>query len=227
MSARPQRAPVATPRGDSILPVWLKAAGRVALTPAVQLARALRLSPNAITAIGALVTAVAAGLVAWGALLGGAAVMVAGSLLDAVDGALARATGGSTRFGAFLDSTLDRAGEALVYVGVAVYFLRTSPDPTWPVVASLAALVGSFLVSYSRARAEGIGLDAEVGLAPRTERLVLVIIGLALAGLGWLPGLIGILWLIGALSTATVLQRIWHVRGLAEESGGRDPGEGE
>jgi len=214
MSASPQRARADVPRGDSILPAWVKEAVRALLVPAVRVARALHLSPNAITVGGVLITTAAAWLVASGALLAGAALMTAGSLLDAVDGALARATGGGTRFGAFLDSTLDRVGEAILYVGVAGYFLNSSSEPGLPVLAALAALVGSFMVSYSRARAEGIGLEAEVGLAPRTERLVLVIAGIALAGLGWGFALIGALWLIAALSAATVLQRIWHVRRL-------------
>jgi CDP-diacylglycerol--glycerol-3-phosphate 3-phosphatidyltransferase len=214
MSASPQRARAGMPRGDSLLPNWVKEGVRALLAPAVHIAQALHLTPNAITVIGLLATAGAAWLVGSGALLLGAAVLVAGSLLDAVDGALARATGGSTPFGAFLDSTLDRAGEAIVYIGVAAYFLNAE-QPTLPVLAALAALAGSFMVSYTRARAEGIGVQAEIGLAPRTERLVLVIVGVALAGLGWEIGLIGALWLIAVLSTATVVQRIWHVRRLA------------
>jgi CDP-diacylglycerol--glycerol-3-phosphate 3-phosphatidyltransferase len=85
-----------------------------------------------------------------------------------------------------------------------------------PVLALLVALAGSFLVSYSRARAEGIGLAATVGLAPRTERLVLVIVGVGLAGLGFTPILIGILVLVAVLTVLTVAQRIWHVWRLSQ-----------
>jgi CDP-diacylglycerol--glycerol-3-phosphate 3-phosphatidyltransferase len=203
-------------RGASVLPSWVKDAGRGILAPVVRLAIALHLTPNTITVIGLLMTVVAAVLVGSGWLLVGAAVLAAGSLLDAVDGALARAQGGGTAFGSFLDSTLDRASEAILYSGIAVWFLSTLPDPRWPVIAVMAALVGSFMVSYARARAEGIGLSASVGLAPRTERLVLVIAGVALAGLGLTPVLIGICVLVAALTVATVLQRIWHVWRLSQ-----------
>jgi CDP-diacylglycerol--glycerol-3-phosphate 3-phosphatidyltransferase len=84
------------------------------------------------------------------------------------------------------------------------------------VLAAVVALAGSFLVSYARARAEGIGLNASVGLAPRTERLVLAIAGIAVAGMGFTPVLIGVLTLIAALTVATVIQRIWHVWRLSQ-----------
>ena len=198
-------------RGDSVLPAWVKEAVRATLRPIVGLAMALHITPNTITVFGVLVTLVASGLVAAGWLLVGAAILTAGSLLDAVDGALARAQGGGTAFGGFLDSTLDRVGEAILYIGVTGWFLFTYEEPAWPVLLTLTALSGSFLVSYSRARAEGIGLSANVGLAPRTERLVLVIAGIAIAGLGFDLGLIGALAIIAVLTAATVMQRIWHV----------------
>jgi CDP-diacylglycerol--glycerol-3-phosphate 3-phosphatidyltransferase len=203
-------------KGASVLPSWVKDAGRGILSPVVRLAMALHLTPNTITVIGLLITVAAAILVGAGWLLLGAAVLTAGSLLDAVDGALARAQGGGTPFGSFLDSTLDRASEAILYTGIAVWFLTALPEPTWPVLAVLVALAGSFMVSYARARAEGIGLAASVGLAPRTERLVLVIVGVALAGLGFTPVLIGILVLVAALTVATVIQRIRHVWRLSQ-----------
>jgi CDP-diacylglycerol--glycerol-3-phosphate 3-phosphatidyltransferase len=203
-------------RGASVLPGWLKDAGRGLLAPVVRIALALHLTANTITVLGLLITLLASALVASGWLLLGAAILVAGSALDAVDGALARAQGGGTPFGSFLDSTLDRAGEAILYAGVLLWLLRTLPDPTWPVLATVVALAGSFLVSYARARAEGIGLSASVGLAPRTERLILAIAGIALAGMGFTPVLIGILVLIAALTVATVIQRIWHVWRLSQ-----------
>jgi CDP-diacylglycerol---glycerol-3-phosphate 3-phosphatidyltransferase len=210
MSASRQHAPDLRPSG-SVLPDRVKEGGRAVLAPVVRLAKALHLTPNSITVIGLGITVVASVLVASGWLLVGALILIAGSLLDAVDGALARATGGGTRFGAFLDSTLDRSGEAILYTGIGVWFLTTLPNPVWPVLAVMLAMAGSFLVSYSHARAEGIGLSASVGLAPRTERLVLAIAGVALAGLGFVEGLIGALVIIAALSVATVIQRIWHV----------------
>lgn len=198
-------------RGDSVLPAWVKEAVRATLRPVVGLAMALHITPNTITVFGVIVTLAASVLVAGGWLLLGAAILTAGSLLDAVDGALARAQGGGTAFGSFLDSTLDRVGEAILFIGVAGWFLFTYDEPAWLVLLTLVALAGSFLVSYSRARAEGIGLSASVGLAPRTERLVLVIAGIAVAGLGYDLGLIGALAIVAVLTMATVVQRIWHV----------------
>ena len=205
-------------RGASVLPGWVKDAARATLAPVVRLAIALHLTPNTITVIGLLITLAAAVLVASGQLLLGAAVLTAGSLLDAVDGALARATGGGTAFGSFLDSTLDRAGEAILYIGIGAWLVSSLADPTWPILALMVALAGSFVVSYAHARAQGIGLAADVGLAPRTERLVLVIAGVALAGLGFGAGLIGALVIIAALTVATVIQRIWHVWRLSQAS---------
>jgi CDP-diacylglycerol--glycerol-3-phosphate 3-phosphatidyltransferase len=194
-----------------VLPAWVKEGGRAVLAPVVRLAMALHLTPNTITVIGLLITLVASVLVASGWLILGAAILTAGSLLDAVDGALARATGGATPFGSFLDSTLDRAGEAILYTGIGVWLLRTQPDPVLPMLALMVALAGSFLVSYAHARAQGIGLTADIGLAPRTERLVLVIAGVALAGLGLIVGLYSILAILATLTVATVIQRIRHV----------------
>jgi CDP-diacylglycerol--glycerol-3-phosphate 3-phosphatidyltransferase len=203
-------------RGDSVLPKWVKEAGRAILAPIVRMAMALHLTPNTITVIGLLITLVASVLVANGMLLVGAAILTAGSLLDAVDGALARAQGGGTAFGSFLDSTLDRASEAILFIGIGAWLLANLADPTWPVLALMVALAGSFLVSYSHARAQGIGLAANVGLAPRTERLVLVIAGVALAGLGFTIGLIGAVVILAALTVVTVLQRIRHVWRLSQ-----------
>jgi CDP-diacylglycerol--glycerol-3-phosphate 3-phosphatidyltransferase len=194
-----------------VLPAWVKEGGRAILAPVVRLAMALHLTPNTITVIGLLITLGASALVASGWLILGAAILTAGSLLDAVDGALARATGGGTAFGSFLDSTLDRAGESILYTGIGVWLLRTQPDPVLPMLALMVALAGSFLVRYAHARAQGIGLAADVGLAPRTERLVLVIAGVALAGLGLVIGLYAILAILATLTVATVIQRIRHV----------------
>ena len=110
------------------------------------------------------------------------------------------------------------AAEAILYASLVVYFLRTDADPIGPVVLALAALCGSFMVSYTRARAEAIGVSASVGLAPRTERLVLIVAGIALAGLGIRIGLIGAIGIVAALAVATTIQRIWHVQREMTES---------
>jgi CDP-diacylglycerol--glycerol-3-phosphate 3-phosphatidyltransferase len=202
-------------RGDSLVSARAKEAARAVLAPVVRLAVALGLTPNGITLLGFAVVVVAAALIGTGNLLAGAVVLTAGSLLDAVDGALARATGVSSAFGGFLDSTLDRAAEAVLYGGIAAYFLQAAVDPAPPVLLAMLALAGSFMVSYTRARAEGIGLTASVGLAPRLERLVLIVGGIGLAGLGFEIGLIGALAVIAILSVATTAQRIWHVHRLS------------
>jgi CDP-diacylglycerol--glycerol-3-phosphate 3-phosphatidyltransferase len=205
-------------KGASVLPEWVKDVARATLAPVVRLAIALRLTPNTITVIALVITIVAAVLVANGQLLVGAAILTAGSLLDAVDGALARATDGGTPFGGFLDSTLDRAGEAILYIGIGAWLLAAIDEPALPMLALMVALAGSFLVSYAHARAQGIGFAANVGLAPRTERLVLVIAGVALAGLGLSAGLIAALVIVAALTVATVVQRILHVWRLSQAS---------
>ena len=210
MSASQPRARVDIAAGDSLLPRWIKDGVRALLTPIVSFALRHHVTANTITVVGFLFVAVAAVLVAQGALLAGAAVLIAGSLLDAVDGAIARASGGTTPFGGFLDSTLDRAAEGVLFIGIAVLYLR-GDDPVVPIVLALVALIGSFMVSYTRAKAEGLGYVASIGLAPRPERLVLVSAGLILTGIGFQPGLVAGLALIALLTTATVLQRIWHV----------------
>jgi CDP-diacylglycerol--glycerol-3-phosphate 3-phosphatidyltransferase len=205
------------PRGDALLSARIKEGGRALLAPVVRLAIRLHVTPNAVTVAGFLIVAAAAVLVALGQLVAGAALLVAGSLLDVVDGGLARATGGTTAFGSFLDSTLDRAAEAILYGALAAYYLRLAADPG-PVLLALVALAGSFMVSYTRAKAEGIGFTAAVGLAPRTERMVIIVAGITLAGIGVQIGLIGAMAAVAILSVATTIQRIWHVRRLAVAS---------
>jgi len=136
-----------------------------------------------------------------------AGIFVVGSLLDILDGALARAGGKSTPFGAFLDSTTDRVGEGAMLAAIALVFSRHGRE--WAVVLAVAAVVGSFLVSYTRAKAESIGLRGDVGLGSRAERVVVITAGLVFAPWGGLPWAIAFLcgtaWL-------TVVQRILHVR---------------
>ena len=136
-----------------------------------------------------------------------AAVFVIGSLLDILDGALARVGGKATPFGAFIDSTTDRVGEGAMLAAIALVFSRNGED--WAVVLAVAAVVGSFLVSYTRARAEALGLKGDVGLGSRAERVVLITAGLVFAPWGGLP------WAILALAVTawlTVFQRVLHVR---------------
>ncbi len=136
------------------------------------------LHPNVVTVAGLLLTAVAAWFLACGRWRAGGVILAVGGLLDAVDGALARASGKASPFGAFLDSTLDRVGEALVYFGLVVYYLRHGPDVG--VLLSYGVIVFSMLISYARARAEGLGVEGKGGLFTRFERLALLVVGLLL-----------------------------------------------
>jgi CDP-diacylglycerol---glycerol-3-phosphate 3-phosphatidyltransferase len=136
-----------------------------------------------------------------------AAIFVVGSLLDILDGALARVGGKATPFGAFFDSTTDRVGEGAMLAAIALVFSRSGQD--WAVVVAVAAVVGSFLVSYTRARAEALGLKGDVGLGSRAERVVLITAGLVFAPWG---GLTWAIVVLAATAWLTVVQRILHVR---------------
>ena len=138
--------------------------------------------------------------------LGGWLTILAGTL-DILDGGVARRGNGATLRGAFIDSIADRWAEFATFAGLAALFREG-----WMLFVVALAAFGSFMVSYTRARAEGIGLTASVGLAPRMERLVLIVVGIGLAGIGLGIALIGALAVIALLSVATTVQRIWHVR---------------
>lgn len=173
-------------------------ASRLTQAPARFLAG--KVSPNALTVLGFLISLVAAAVVARGFLvLGGVLVLLAG-LLDLLDGAVARKVGKATPFGAVLDSTLDRLSEAALLLGL-LFLLRGSAL----VYLIYALLVGSFLVSYIRARGEGLGLPSEAGLFTRGERIVVLALGL-ITGL-----LTPALALVTVLSWFTVGQRLWEV----------------
>jgi CDP-diacylglycerol---glycerol-3-phosphate 3-phosphatidyltransferase len=137
----------------------------------------------------------------------GASVFIVGSVLDILDGALARATGQGTPFGAFIDSTTDRIGEAAVLAAIGLVFMRDGKE--WALAVTFAAVAGSFLVSYTRARAEALGLRGDVGLSSRAERVVIISAGLILAPWGVLPWAIAVL---AASAWITVLQRALSVR---------------
>ncbi len=178
-----------------------------------------RVTPNVLTTLGVSFCLAAAVLVpfenrnAWLVYWLAAGIFVVGSLLDILDGALARAGGKSTPFGAFLDSTTDRVGEGAMLAAIALVFSQHGEG--WAVVVAFAAVLGSFLVSYTRAKAEALGLRGDVGLGSRAERVVMITAGLVFAPWGGLP------WAIVALcATAwlTVVQRILHVRTQLKQS---------
>ena len=180
-----------------------------------------RVTPNALTTAGVslcLAAAVLVGFESRNPILFywlGAGVFVVGSILDILDGALARAGGKTTPFGAFLDSTTDRVGEGAMLAAIALAFARDGKE--WAVVLAVAAVVGSFLVSYTRARAEALGLRGDVGLGSRAERVVVITAGLVFAPWG---GLQWAIVLLAATAWLTVLQRILHVRKQLIQHGG-------
>jgi CDP-diacylglycerol---glycerol-3-phosphate 3-phosphatidyltransferase len=172
-----------------------------------------RVTPNALTVSGVSLCLAAAVLVPFenrDALLFywlGAGIFVLGSILDILDGALARAGGKSSVFGAFLDSTTDRVGEGAMLAAIALVFARNGNDTA--VVFTIVGVAGSFLVPYVRAKAEALGLRGDVGLGSRAERVVVITAGLVLAPWGLLPWAI---YLLAATSWLTVVQRVLHVR---------------
>jgi CDP-diacylglycerol--glycerol-3-phosphate 3-phosphatidyltransferase len=196
----------------SIKTAYTSGARGIALRSMTGLART-RVTPNMLTAAGVTLCAAGAVLVYfeyrhellffWA----GAAAFAVGSVLDILDGALARAGGKQTPFGGFLDSTLDRVGEGLILGAVGLVFMREDNEIALALV--LAALAGSFLVPYARAKAEGMGIKGDVGLGSRAERVVVISAGLVLAPWGVLPWAIGVL---AATAWLTVVQRILHVR---------------
>jgi phosphatidylglycerophosphate synthase len=184
----------------------------IASRSVVGLART-RITPNALTTSGVLLCGTASLIV----LLEGrneilfywlaAVVFVIGSLLDILDGALARAGGKTTPFGAFIDSTTDRVSEGFMLGSIALVFHRHGNEVA--LAFAFAAVVGSFLVSYTRARAEALGLKGDVGIGSRAERVVVITAGLVLAPWGVLPWAI---YLLAATAWFTVGQRVWSVR---------------
>ena len=168
---------------------------------------------NSLTALGIALSAVAAWRIADGAFLAGGLILAAGGVLDFCDGAVARARGTASRYGAFLDSVTDRVSDALVFSAFAWYFFRggpggsgVSPDGNELMAGvALAAYGGSQLTSYIRAKAESLGYDCKTGILERAERLILLCAGLIL-------GFVEImLWAVAALSIVTVVQRLVHV----------------
>jgi CDP-diacylglycerol--glycerol-3-phosphate 3-phosphatidyltransferase len=172
-----------------------------------------RVTPNALTTAGVSLCLAAAVIVYFEShdkflfYWVGALVFVVGSILDILDGALARAGGKTTPFGSFLDSTTDRVGEGAMLGAIALIFARHGNEVA--LAATIAAIAGSFLVSYTRAKAEALGLRGDVGLGSRAERVVAITAGLVLAPWGVLPWAI---YLLTATAWLTVLQRILFVR---------------
>lgn len=194
-------------------------------TPVATALGRLGLTPNALTLIGFVGTCAAAYAGAQQWWLAAGILVLAFGIFDLFDGTLARATGRVSRFGAFLDSTFDRAGEAIVYIGIAAGCIAAGFQ--LGAVLAASAMAAAFMVSYTRAKSESLGFTsgtgmAAIGLAPREVRLALLTIGLIVAGAiesGGDTALALTLSLITILATITSIQRILHVRAQAAREG--------
>lgn len=172
--------------------------------PVARVLLGVRVRPNQLTVLGLVCSALSAwAFVAGAPRLGGLILALAGAL-DILDGALARASGQVSPFGAFLDSVLDRYSDLLVLAGIILHFVRTGEPGS--AAAGLLALIGTVMVSYTRARAESLGVECRVGLMERGERLLILIVG-ALLGL-----LTAAVWVVALGANLTAIHRIVHVR---------------
>lgn len=171
--------------------------------PLTPLAKALPVNPNIITFIGMLITASSGFIIPFNLFLGGIFIL-AGGAFDLIDGIVARVNGRATKFGALLDSTLDRIADGFIFLGIVWYFFRINQDAA--MIIAILCMIASFLISYVRARAEGIGVSCNVGIIERPERLIFL-------AFGCLTGLIySILIVLTVLSWITVIQRILYAR---------------
>ena len=185
------------------------AASRYFELPLARLLARLHISANAITLAGLVLSGGTAYLLSQGWFLAGGLLLLLSSLTDTLDGAVARLTGTASASGAFLDSLVDRLSEAAVLLGLLVYYIQE--DNTGAIVAVYLALVFSYLVSYLRARAEGLGSTGTVGLVTRPERIVLLAVGLFLDDIVTRDTVVVALWAIVALSALTAAQRLFYV----------------
>ena len=175
----------------------------------------LGVTPNTLTVLGLLLNILTAFVIAQGWLLAGGLLVLLAGIFDIFDGAMARARNATTTFGAFIDSTLDRYSESIILFGLLYYVLRTPglQDRFWPfgfeqpllIALIYIAVVGSLMVSYVRARAEGLGLECKTGLLARPERVVILALGLLTGAVIWA------LILLALFSNVTVIQRIVHI----------------
>jgi CDP-diacylglycerol--glycerol-3-phosphate 3-phosphatidyltransferase len=199
-----------------------KSGVRAAFDPMGRALVRIGVSPDAVTLLGT--AGVVAGSVAFaarGQLVAATIVITLCCLLDVLDGAMARARGATTRFGALLDSAMDRVADGAIF-GALVWWQATTGQQGIAVV-TLVCLVGGQIVSYVKARAEGLGFTANVGIAERMERLILVGIGGLSTAFGVRWFLDGILWLLAILTMVTVVQRLMHVRSQETRDKARRP----
>lgn len=203
----------------------LRGPWRKIISPIARALVKLGVTANMVTIAGAVGTAffaVLTGFTGW--LLPGAAMITVMVIFDSLDGTVAAQSGGGTAFGAFLDSTVDRIADWAVLLGVAIYLIRLKDFWTlWPQIGFWAALVSmmtAFVTSYIRARAQSIGLDAKNGIATRSDRLVIILVGMGLTGMGLPVAVLScFMVLLAVLGAVTVGQRLYIVYSSAKEKG--------
>jgi len=166
------------------------------------IAKRIPFSPNVLTVAGFFITLIAAFVIPYNIRLGGIFIMI-GGIFDMLDGIVARTSGKTTKFGAFLDSVLDRYSDAFLFLSIA-WYLAAHGDHTGSFL-SIGTLMGAFLISYTRARAEGLGESCHTGLMERPERIILLIFATLT---GWI---VPVLWVMLVLTHVTVIQRIYYV----------------
>src|SRR3954462_9715169 len=179
------------------------------VNPTARFLLRIGVSPNAVTISGTVGVLAGAYLGALGHLFWGTWVVTACALTDVLDGTMARMRGGSGKFGALLDSSMDRIADRPVF-GAGVFYMATEGNPYGGTAAALIALAAGQVVSYVKARAQSLGLNADVGIAERLERLIIVGIGGLISGFGAEWGLPAALWFLAVLSAVTVFQRLIH-----------------
>jgi len=180
---------------------YLRRWGRGILNPIAEFVNRIGVPPNVVTITGFLLTAAVALVLALGYIQLAGALLIVAAFFDAIDGALARLIHQATRFGAFLDSTMDRFSEAALFLGVLLHFYGQSASAE--VILTYVAIVGSLMVSYTRARAEGVGVSITGGVFTRVERTLVLIIGLLANQLSIT------LWILAVMTNFTALQRVW------------------
>ncbi len=169
----------------------------------------LGISPNGLTVLGYLVSLLVAYVLATGRLQAGGVLVALAALFDALDGTVARAMGRTSTFGAFFDSVMDRFSEATVLFGLFLWYSHIGARTELALI--YVTIVGSLMVSYARARAEGLGMQCKVGLLTRFERVALLVIGLVIRRVSLA------LWVMAVLTNFTALQRTYHVWRYAEQ----------
>lgn len=204
-----------------MFPPWLQAWARKVAEGVVRPLARHGVTPNTVTVLGFLFNVVTAGVLATDHLSAGGALLFLSGMFDMLDGALARVTSRQSLFGAFLDSLLDRYSEATILLALILVFTIRHEVPA--VLLVYAVAMGSILISYARARAEGLGVECKVGLAARPERVLILGLGLLFNGATTIAALV----VLAILTHATAMQRLYHVWGqtqVLKGEQGRAPG---